>query len=116
MSKQFLILLCFLSITTIFSDTDLRFLQNPDLMVYNSSIGLYLVDSSGRTLYINSNDNQSSNSTCYGTCAATFPPFIKGSPVISAMIPANMVKTMVRTDNSVQVVFNGYPLYYYISL
>ncbi len=78
--------------------------------------GWYLVDASGRTLYMFKADNRYESSDCYGQCADVWPPMlVKGSTLAaSSMINENMIGTIERRDGSMQVTYNGWPLYYYV--
>ena len=80
-----------------------------------SKYGQILVDSQGKALYVFAAD-KSSVSTCYDSCASVWPPFLadKGA-TIDAMhaATASLTGTTTRTDGSVQVTYNGHPLYYY---
>jgi predicted lipoprotein with Yx(FWY)xxD motif len=76
----------------------------------NSKYGQILVDGSGHTLYLLTADS-GSKSTCYGTCASFWPPdHTTGMPSNSG-VTASMVGTTTRTDNTMQVTYNGHPLY-----
>jgi predicted lipoprotein with Yx(FWY)xxD motif len=79
----------------------------------NSSIGSYLTDAAGKTLYLYTNDTPGT-STCYSTCATTWMPLLtNGTPVAGSGVDANMLGTITRTDGSTQVTYNSWPLYYY---
>ncbi len=77
-----------------------------------TGLGTVLVDPSGMTLYLNTQDT-ATTSTCTGSCAATWPPLTAsgstkaGSGVQSAQLGTLMVGT---TD---QVTYYGHPLYTY---
>jgi predicted lipoprotein with Yx(FWY)xxD motif len=76
----------------------------------NSKYGQILVDSSGHTLYLLTADS-GSKSTCYGTCASFWPPdHTSGMPSHSG-VNGSMVGTTTRTDHTMQVTYNGHPLY-----
>lgn len=76
----------------------------------NSKYGQILVDSSGRTLYLLTADS-GAKSTCYGNCASIWPPdHTSGMPTHSG-VTASMVGTTTRTDHTMQVTYNGHPLY-----
>ena len=83
--------------------------------IASSKYGQILVDGQGRALYLFAAD-KTSTSTCYGGCATAWPPFLgeKGAAV-DAMhgATAALTGTTTRTDGSVQVTYNGHPLYYY---
>ena len=78
----------------------------------NSSLGEILVDNGGYTLYVFAND-PTDESTCYGTCAANWPPLLVTDTIsIPKGLPGEMGAIM-RTDNTTQVTYNGDPLYRY---
>jgi predicted lipoprotein with Yx(FWY)xxD motif len=79
----------------------------------NTPLGSFLVDSLGMTLYIFTNDTPGT-STCYSTCATFWPPLLtNGMPVAGAGVTDSLLGTTTRTDGSVQVTYNGWPLYYF---
>ena len=71
-----------------------------------------LTNSSGRTLYWFAPDTPS-NSACYGTCAAYWPPVI-GNPQAGPGVTLSKIATIARKDGSIQVTYAGHPLYTYI--
>jgi len=81
----------------------------------NSSIGPILVDGSGRTLYLFEAD-RADRSTCNSDCASVWPPLIAhGTPVAAAGVNQSLLTTTQRSDGSLEVVYNGHPLYYFVS-
>jgi predicted lipoprotein with Yx(FWY)xxD motif len=79
----------------------------------NASLGSFLVDSKGMTLYIFLNDTPNV-SNCSGTCATNWPPFLtNGVPVAGTGLNASLLGTINRADGSNQVTYNGWPLYYF---
>ena len=75
--------------------------------------GTFLVDSSGRSLYLFEAD-KSSTSTCNGACAAAWPPLTTtGAPTAGAGVKANLLGTSKRDDGKMEVTYNGHPLYYF---
>lgn len=81
----------------------------------NASLGSFLVDSKGMTLYLFTKDTPNT-SACYGGCASYWPPLLtNGAPVAGTGVTASMLGTTKRTDGSMQVTYNGWPLYYYVS-
>jgi len=81
----------------------------------NATLGQILVDGSGRTLYLFEAD-KSTSSTCYGSCATYWPPLLtNGAPVASGGADAMLLGTAKRTDGSVEVTYNGHPLYYVVT-
>ena len=78
-------------------------------------LGQILVDSNGRTLYLFLAD-KSAMSTCYGDCASVWPPLLTGgSPVAGPGVNQSLLSTTTRTDGSREVVYDGHPLYYFVS-
>lgn len=78
--------------------------------------GPYLADAAGRALYLLENEPRG-NSNCYDACAAEWPPYIapQGTPTAGAAeVQAGMIGTLQRRDGSMQVTYNGHPLYYYV--
>jgi predicted lipoprotein with Yx(FWY)xxD motif len=79
----------------------------------NATLGSFLVDSAGMTLYIFTKDTPDT-STCYNTCATLWPPLLtNGAPTGGTGLTASMLGTTTRTDGTVQVTYNGWPLYTY---
>jgi predicted lipoprotein with Yx(FWY)xxD motif len=71
-----------------------------------------LTNGSGRTLYWFAPDT-SSSSACYGQCAAYWPP-VTGNPTAGPGITLSKIGTIARTDGTIQVTYDGHPLYTYI--
>lgn len=85
------------------------------LDVAGSRFGQVLVDGQGRALYLFAAD-KTTDSTCYDACAKAWPPFLaeKGATV-DAMHGAfaSLAGTTTRKDGTIQVTYNGHPLYYF---
>ncbi len=80
-----------------------------------SALGSFLVDSKGMTLYLFTKDTPNT-SNCYSSCAALWPPLLtNGTPTAGTGVTASMLGTTKRTDGTVQVTYNGWPLYYYVT-
>jgi predicted lipoprotein with Yx(FWY)xxD motif len=90
----------------------------------NATLGSFLVDSKGMTLYLYTADqqgaaNSSAVSNCYNACASYWPPLLtNGTPsfapgITAAGLNATLLGTIQRTDGKMQVTYNGWPLYYY---
>lgn len=79
----------------------------------SSKLGRYLVDGSGRTVYLFLAD-KGGRSACYGMCAKHWEP-LSSSTATSAGAGASSAKvsTIMRKDGITQVVYNGHPLYHY---
>jgi predicted lipoprotein with Yx(FWY)xxD motif len=79
------------------------------------SLGLYLADSNGRSLYVFNGDT-SGQSNCNGQCAVVWPPFTAPNgqiPTASGEVNGALINVIQRSDGSEQVTYNGLPLYYY---
>lgn len=102
----------------------------------HETLGTYLVDDHGRTLYtvVNGADVV----PCDGECAAAWPPFtvqgqnamaggdVKGEAEdmaktdeamgdgMMATIDPAMLGTVMRDDGTTQTTYNGHPLYYFV--
>ena len=75
-----------------------------------TAVGKVLVAANGRTLYLFTAD-KGKRSTCYGQCAAYWPPLIAGKPSVGAGLKASMLGTTKRKDGKLQVTYGGHPLY-----
>jgi predicted lipoprotein with Yx(FWY)xxD motif len=81
----------------------------------NAALGSFLVDAKGMTLYLYTKDTPNT-SNCYNGCAAYWPPLLtSAAPVAGTGVTASMLGTTKRTDGTMQVTYNGWPLYYYMS-
>ncbi len=81
-------------------------------LAYNDKIGLYLVDSKGRTLYFFAKDYNGSSS-CYGQCAQHWPAFYTSSLKVSPGLNPKDFGVITRMDGMKQLTYKGWPLYYY---
>ena len=80
-----------------------------------SPLGRILVDSKGKTLYDFAKD-KSTASTCYGACAALWPPLTtKAKPVAGRGVRASLLGTTKRKDGKLEVTYNGHPLYSFVT-
>jgi predicted lipoprotein with Yx(FWY)xxD motif/plastocyanin len=79
----------------------------------SGSLGTFLVDAKGMTLYLFLKDTPNT-SNCYDACAQNWPPLLtSGSPVAGDGLDAAKLGTTARTDGTMQVTYNGWPLYYF---
>ena len=76
-----------------------------------NSLGTFLVDGSGRTLYLWDADH-GSTSTCSGACAQAWPPLTTtGTPKAGSGVKASLLGTTKRADGSLEATYGGHPLY-----
>jgi predicted lipoprotein with Yx(FWY)xxD motif len=79
----------------------------------NSELGSILVGATGRTVY-HYTDDRGTSVDCKGTCLQTWPPVLiarSARPVAGPGVTASKLGTITRPDGTVQVTYNGYPLY-----
>jgi predicted lipoprotein with Yx(FWY)xxD motif len=91
--------------------------QPPTLAISSSDdLGDFLVGPNGMTLYVFAND-EPGVSSCVDQCAANWPPLTVGTnqqPTVGDGVNGE-VSTIERADGSLQVTYNGMPLYYWIN-
>ena len=73
-----------------------------------TSLGPVLTGPNGLTLYTHAGDSTTA-STCTGGCAAAWPPLV--GPATGGTGVSGTFATLTRDDGSVQVTYNGLPLY-----
>jgi predicted lipoprotein with Yx(FWY)xxD motif len=81
-------------------------------------LGTVLVAGNGFTLYMFAPDKRSGVSTCYNACATAWPPLLlagAAAPIYGHGVNPNLLGTTKRTDGTVQVTYNGWPLYLWVS-
>lgn len=76
------------------------------------SLGHYLTDTKGMTLYWFVKDS-AGKSVCQGGCLKKWPAYYRPEVVAPNGINADDFGTMTRPDGSKQTTFRGYPLYYF---
>ena len=78
-----------------------------------SSLGTFLVDGQGRTLYLWDADH-GPRSTCTAACAQAWPPLTTtATPKASGAVKSSLLGTATRADGSREVTYAGHPLYTY---
>jgi predicted lipoprotein with Yx(FWY)xxD motif len=81
--------------------------------------GTYIADGGGMSLYLfladtQGKDGMDAKSACEGDCLGVWPALIvTDSPVGDDTLDERLLGTMERSDGSMQVTYNGWPLYYY---
>lgn len=87
-----------------------------NLNMDNAELGSYLVDADGMALYIFTNDVDGT-STCSGDCLEAWPALIvaEGETVTTGSNISGRTGTVAREDGTIQVTYNGMPLYYFAS-
>jgi predicted lipoprotein with Yx(FWY)xxD motif len=79
----------------------------------SSSAGTFLVNGSGRAVYLWVKDT-GDTSACSGACAGAWPPVTAtGSVTAGGSAKASDLGTITRSDGTKQVTYDGHPLYYF---
>jgi predicted lipoprotein with Yx(FWY)xxD motif len=92
-------------------------LKVPDYSVMiatQGTLGNYLTDNQGRTLYYFDKD-MAGMSACSGACLKAWPPFYSPNAVVPTGLNASDFGALKLPDGSMVTTFKGYPLYYYVS-
>ena len=77
-------------------------------------LGKVIVESKGMTLY-DFHKDKGTTSSCYGACAEAWPPLLTGGkPKAMGGAEASLLGTTKRKDGTVQVTYNGHPLYGFV--
>ena len=84
------------------------------MLVKDDVLGEFLADDKGMTLYLFTKD-EPNVSNCYDKCEDAWPVLhTEGAPQAGDGVDATLLSTTTRKDGSVQVTYNGWPLYYYV--
>jgi predicted lipoprotein with Yx(FWY)xxD motif len=84
---------------------------NRTVSLRSTKLGMILVNSRGRTLYLFAKD-RSGKSACTSRCAQYWPPLLsQGKPTAGPGVKAALVGQAKRADGSMQVTYNKHPLY-----
>jgi predicted lipoprotein with Yx(FWY)xxD motif len=82
----------------------------------STSLGMYLIGYNGKTVYTYNKDSMGT-STCYGVCATNWPPYVVSSSDNINNIQSGVTGTtgtITRTDGTLQLTYNGLPLYFFV--
>ena len=83
------------------------------LSVRSTEYGKALFGPSGKVVYVFGAD-RGSTSRCYGVCATAWPPLLtSAAPLAGSGVQAKLLGTTKRKNGTLQVTYNGHPLYYY---
>lgn len=81
----------------------------------SASLGSYLANGSGYTLYYYTQDKQNSGtSSCNSGCVGAWPAFYSATLSLPSALNASSFNTITRSDGSKQLTYKGYPLYYFV--
>ncbi len=93
----------------------MAFAQGPTVQVTDHpTMGKILTDGNGMTLYLFLKDTENT-SNCYDGCATNWPPLLvsDGETPTAGDGVSGVLGTTTRTDGTVQVTYNGMPLYFF---
>ena len=95
---------------TVPADTTTPATGTENLTLVTGSNGQYLADNTGRAVYMLEGDAE-----CIGDCLAAWPPVVvtTSTPVVATGLQSGLVSTVERDDGTLQLTYNGHPLYYY---
>lgn len=81
------------------------------LSLRKTTLGMVLVNSRGRTLYLFEKD-KGGKSACASSCAKYWPPVVtKTKPTAGPGVKAALVGTTKRSNGALQVTYDKHPLY-----
>jgi predicted lipoprotein with Yx(FWY)xxD motif len=84
-----------------------------EISASQSQLGPALFDGDDQAIYYFQPEG-ASEPRCYGSCAAAWPPVLTdGQPTASGAARQRLLGTTQRRDGSIQVTYDGRPLYYY---
>lgn len=86
------------------------------MLAESEELGTYLTDAAGMTLYTFANDVPGT-SNCYDQCAVAWPPLLAeaDAELTAADGISGALGTTERTDGTLQVTYDGWPLYYWVN-
>jgi predicted lipoprotein with Yx(FWY)xxD motif/plastocyanin len=81
----------------------------------DAKLGTILADAKGMTVYMFTKDTKGNESVCTDKCATNWPPVTakEGEDLILPAGVQGTLKTFKRADGTLQVSYNGMPLYYF---
>ncbi|WP_153800193.1 hypothetical protein [Foetidibacter luteolus] len=80
----------------------------------NATLGAYLTDKNGMTLYYFTLDG-SGASACAGGCIANWPVYYQENPTLADGLHDSDFAVITRTDGAKQTTYKGWPLYYFVN-
>jgi predicted lipoprotein with Yx(FWY)xxD motif len=83
-------------------------------LVTDATVGTYLADDSGKTLYMFTKDT-ANVSNCTAACVDKWPLYYNEKLQVPGELNAADFGTITRADGKMQSTYKGMPLYYYVS-
>ena len=105
--------------STVFTTTTQMAESSPAYTVniaYAPSIGFYLTNATGFTLYFRSTDTPSSGTTTCtsSTCEKNWPVFYSSALVLPPGLSASSFSTITAYNSTKILTYDGYPLFYWV--
>ncbi|RJQ43480.1 MAG: hypothetical protein C4538_11925 [Nitrospiraceae bacterium] len=114
--KTMVVVIFFIMVAPIFLSVEVKAADelSPSVQVKTKTgVGKYLADSKGMTLYYFKKDS-AGKSACTAKCLKTWPVFYAKELIAPSDITPSDMGMITREDGKEQVIFKGYPLYYYV--
>ncbi|WP_114941314.1 hypothetical protein [Mucilaginibacter endophyticus] len=117
-SSSILVLALVIGLTSCSKDNNTPYVPQPSAsnasiqLANNDKFGSILTDKNGRTLYSFAVD-AADNSNCNGNCSITWPVFFDANLTLGTGLKQSDFGVITRDDNSKQITYKGWPLYYY---
>jgi predicted lipoprotein with Yx(FWY)xxD motif len=84
------------------------------IVAEESDFGRVLFDANGQVVYIFENDRGNESNCTSADCVRAWPPVLtEQEPSAGAGVDAGLLGTIRRADGTLQVTYNGRPLYFY---
>jgi predicted lipoprotein with Yx(FWY)xxD motif len=84
------------------------------IVAERSEFGRVLFDANGQVVYVFENDTPNTSSCTSADCVKAWPPVLtREKPSAGDGVDARLLGTIRRDDGSLQVTYNGRPLYFY---
>jgi predicted lipoprotein with Yx(FWY)xxD motif len=87
-----------------------------ELKLATGTLGKFLTDGAGKTLYMFTPDEDQAAPTCNDQCAASWPALTASAAsdvTVGDGLDASKIKLVKRADGTQQVIYGEYPLYYF---
>jgi predicted lipoprotein with Yx(FWY)xxD motif len=84
------------------------------IVAEDSDLGRVLFDANGQVVYVFEIDRRNQSNCTSGECVKAWPPVLtENQPSAGSGIDAGLLGTIRRDDGTLQVTYNGRPLYFY---
>ena len=84
------------------------------IVAEESDFGRVLFDANGQVVYVFENDRRNESNCTSADCVRAWPPVLtEHEPSAGPAVDAGLLGTVRRADGTLQVTYNGRPLYFY---